>query len=76
MACRSSKARGIQAAVDYYTKALPQRISGEKQTLAQLTGWNMNTIDAMPGAKRYDVQNISSIENSTPQTWWQKLFAN
>jgi len=75
-ACRASKAQGIQAAVDYYTKALPQRISGEKQTLAQLTGWNMGAIDAMPGARRYDVQKVSSSDNGTPQAWWQKLFAN
>lgn len=76
MACRSSKAQGMQAAVDYYTKALPERIHGEKQTLAQLTGWSMNTIDAMPGARRYDVQNVGRNDSGAPQTWWQKLFAN
>ncbi len=74
--CRASKAQGIQAAVDYYTKTLPQRIRGEKQILAQLTGWNMSAIDAMPGAKRYEAQNMSGSEPSATQTWWQKLFAN
>lgn len=50
-ACRASKAKGLDAATRYYTRDLPERIAAEKQTLAQLTGWSLRDIDAMPGAQ-------------------------
>ena len=46
-ACSASKARGLDAAILYYQRELPERIASEKQTLAQLTGWSLEDIDAM-----------------------------
>lgn len=80
--CQASKAQGIEAAVNYYTKELPERITTEKRTLADLTGWRMSDIDAMPGARRYSVNNLDdgkvpSVAGSSEQkSWWQKLFQN
>jgi hypothetical protein len=54
-ACRASKARGLDAAIRYYQRDLPERIAAEKQTLAQLTGWSLHDIDAMPGAPRFSM---------------------
>ena len=50
-ACNASKARGLEAATRYYQTKLPARIASEKQTLADLTGWSGDDIDALPGAK-------------------------
>ncbi len=51
--CRASKAQGLDAATRYYQRALPDRVAAEKKTLAQLTGWSLHDIDAMPGAQRF-----------------------
>ena len=76
--CRESKDRGLEAAVRYYTRDLPQRIAGEKQTLAQLTGWSLHDIDAMPGAQRYGIIDAEKESGAVAenQTWWQKLFSH
>lgn len=79
-ACRASKAQGVEAAVRYYRSELPRRIAHEKQTLAQLTGWSLHDIDAMPGADRYALAYPNSntlIDGTAPAepNWWQKFFA-
>lgn len=83
-ACQISKAGGIEAATRYYQKELPARIAAEKQTLAQLTGWKMSDIDAMPGALRFGSSSIDTMpaamavaaSSSIEQTWWRKLFVD
>ncbi|MCX7257257.1 MAG: DUF2330 domain-containing protein [Polaromonas sp.] len=78
-ACVGAKQNGLSAAARYYQTDLPQRISAEKKTLAQLTGWPLSTIDAMPGADKF-----SSLASATPvalrpagsgTTWWAQLFS-
>jgi hypothetical protein len=80
-ACALSKRQGLQAAIDYYQQHLPQRIAREKQTLAQLTGWALSDIDAMPDARKYSATNGPGREleqaaavHSGLKPWWQKLF--
>ena len=77
MACKASKISGVEAAANYYRKELPERIATEKQTLAQLTGWSMHDIEAMPGAQRYAVSEGPGTPATAEgqQPWWQKLFA-
>jgi hypothetical protein len=78
--CEASKAQGLEAAVRYYQKTLPDRIATEKQTLAELTGWSLHDIDAMPGARRFSAlapaedAQVSSVAPAA-QAWWQKLFS-
>ncbi|HEY8027454.1 MAG TPA: DUF2330 domain-containing protein [Burkholderiaceae bacterium] len=79
-ACKASKAQGVEAAVRYYRNELPRRIAHEKQTLAQLTGWTLHDIDAMPGADRYALaypNSSSLVDGAAPAepSWWQKFFA-
>ena len=52
-ACIASRQAGVDAASRYYQTDLPRRLHAEKQTLARLTGWRMNEIDALPGALRF-----------------------
>jgi hypothetical protein len=81
-ACVASKRSGLEAASRYYRTELPERISREKQTLAQLTGWSLRDIDAMPGALRYGAGPAGATPtdgderptDATP-TWWERLFA-
>jgi len=81
-ACSASKAQGLEAASRYYEKDLPERITVEKQTLAQLTGWSLHDIDAMPGARRFS--RDSPVKSATPrstvarlsQPSWHKLFSD
>lgn len=54
--CTKHNWKAVQEAVQYYQTALPARIKAEKNTLAELTGWSMAEIDAMPG----------SLESSLP----------
>jgi hypothetical protein len=77
-ACVSAKQNGLNAAARYYQTDLPQRISAEKKTLAQLTGWPLSTIDAMPDAGKF-----SGLASAAPgavrpagsgTTWWEQLF--
>jgi hypothetical protein len=74
--CRQSKDSGLEAALQYYKTELPQRVAGEKRTLAQLTGWSMHDIDAMPGGRRYAVVDAGKSDDSADagQPWWKKLF--
>src|SRR6202007_2339266 len=76
--CRQSKDNGLEAALRYYNTELPQRVANEKRTLAQLTGWSMHDIDAIPGARRYAVVDTGkSSETATAgPSWWQKLFGS
>lgn len=79
--CRASKAQGLEAAMRYYQRELPQRVAAEKQALAHLTGWSLHEIDAMPDAQRFSMASpegpttLSSAGAPSVQTWWQKLFA-
>jgi hypothetical protein len=81
MACRDSKAKGLEAAIRYYQAELPERIAAEKQVLAELTGWKLRDIDAMPDAQRFSMASsegptmVSEAGASSRQTWWQRLFA-
>ncbi|MFZ6875020.1 DUF2330 domain-containing protein [Undibacterium sp. Di27W] len=63
-ACKASKLNAIKTATDYYRRDLPERVINEKQTLANLTGWAMAEIDAMPGAK---LQSTGALEVSKSQ---------
>jgi hypothetical protein len=76
-ACTTSKQAGVDAASRYYQTQLPGRIATEKQTLARLTGWKMNEIDAIPGASRFAGTHSpsSSGQPSAPvKPWWEELF--
>jgi hypothetical protein len=78
-ACVASKQSGIEAAARYYQSDLPRRIGSEKQTLAQLTGWKMSDIDAMPQAQRFAGMALeggkASIAVNGAKPWWQRLFS-
>jgi hypothetical protein len=65
-ACAAAKQAGIAQATRYYQTELPQRIASEKQTLAQLTGWSLGQIDALPGA--------STRPAAQTKPWWEELF--
>jgi hypothetical protein len=83
-ACSTAKQSGLSAASRYYQTDLPQRITAEKRTLAQLTGWGLAQIDAMPGAAKYGSTGQSTVLNPPPTTpkpaetasepWWDSLF--
>jgi hypothetical protein len=79
--CELSKSQGLDAALRYYRKSLPERLAAEKQTLAQLTGWSLHDIDALPGARRFSAlspnvnSGLSSAAVPAELPWWQKLFA-
>ena len=89
-ACAASKQAGVDAASRYYQSDLPRRLNAEKQTLARLTGWRMDEIDALPGALRFSGVSLP-YENSpgeaphgspalptppsrTEKPWWEQLF--
>ena len=84
-ACAASKQAGVDAASRYYQTDLPRRLNAEKQTLARLTGWRMDEIDALPGALRFSAV-VSPGETSpgfpalptspgrTEKPWWEQLF--
>jgi hypothetical protein len=61
---------------------LPDRVAAEKQTLAQLTGWSLHDIDAMPGAQRFTTASPEGYSASgsagapVMQPWWHKLFSD
>lgn len=57
-ACQASKVEGIRNAIRYYGEELPQRLRGEKKTLADLSGWSAAQIEAMQGAPK-PVQEIA-----------------
>ena len=75
-ACAASKQAGVDAASRYYQTDLPGRLNAEKQTLARLTSWRMDEIDALPGALRFSAP-VSPGEispNKTEKPWWEQLF--
>lgn len=75
-ACSDSKAKGLEAALRYYQTELPERVAAEKQVLAELTGWSLHDIDAMPDAQRFSMASAEEDHTTvSTQTWWQKLFA-
>ena len=75
-ACAASKQAGVDAASRYYQTDLPRRLNAEKQTLARLTGWRMDEIDALPGALRFSaVTSPGEISpGKTEKPWWEQLF--
>ena len=52
--CHSGRLRDLSRAARYYERTVPERVAAEKRTLAQLTGWSLAEIDAMPEAHRHD----------------------
>jgi hypothetical protein len=76
-ACVAAKQGGIDLASRYYKTDLPRRINAEKQTLAQLTGWKMSAIDALPGAARFAGDGLApnpSNPANPDKPWWEELF--
>jgi len=67
--CTAAKQTGLQAAGNYYQRELPERLQREKLALAQLTGWSLAQIDALPDAQRY-----GKAEAASEKPWWQRLF--
>ncbi len=77
--CVASKRAGINSAALYYHINLPKRLATERQTLADLTGWSANEIDALPGASRYTGPWVSDASTATPAaeakpSWWAAWF--
>ncbi|NVO07146.1 MAG: DUF2330 domain-containing protein [Rhodoferax sp.] len=64
-ACSASKKTALNGATRYYAQDLPNRLRTEKQTLADLAGWSMDRIEAMPGADKVWGHDMPS--SSTPQ---------
>jgi hypothetical protein len=69
-ACHASKLGNVAAAARYYEHDLPARIDGEKKALAQLTGWSMADIDAMPDARKF----TPAIARPDAAPWWRRFF--
>ncbi len=75
--CVASKQTGINSAARYYQTDLPKRLDGEKLTLAQLTGWKLSDIDALPGADRWAGSVTTGPQSMVPtKTWWEVLFGS
>ncbi|RZJ07540.1 MAG: DUF2330 domain-containing protein [Rubrivivax sp.] len=70
-ACATAKQAGLKAAGHYYQREVPERLQREKLTLAQLTGWSLAQIDALPEAQRY-----GRPVTATDRAWWQRLFGS
>jgi hypothetical protein len=79
--CELVKAQALDAASRYYQIALPERITTEKQTLAQLTGWSFQDIDAMPGGTLASApapkinSGLHGAAVRTDAPWWRTLFS-
>lgn len=67
--CTAAKQAGLQAAGNYYQHELPERLQREKLALAQLTGWPLARIEALPDAQRYGTPAAAP-----EKPWWQRLF--
>ncbi|MFX8891409.1 hypothetical protein ABTN09_20615, partial [Acinetobacter baumannii] len=65
----AAKQAGLQAAGNYYQHELPERLQREKLALAQLTGWPLARIEALPDAQRYGTPAAAP-----EKPWWQRLF--
>jgi len=57
---------GTCAAAEQYRRSLPQRRNQEAQTLASLTGWNVNHIRSKMG--------LNAVEQTDGGKWWEKLW--
>lgn len=57
-------------AADTYRASLPKRFEGEAQTLANLTGWDINDI-----RERMDEKG-QSFTAPKKRNWWQRLWGN
>ena len=79
--------RVAQVLSRYYQTDLPRRLHPEKQTLARLTGWRMNEIDALPGALQLSgtaspgdtapgnaMPAFPPSSDRTGKPWWEQLF--
>ncbi|MFZ6875021.1 DUF2330 domain-containing protein [Undibacterium sp. Di27W] len=79
--CFATKENSMRDVASYYLRIVPERVSKEKLTLANLTGWSMQEIDALPGAQQFppDLGMGDGKQNPamTAQNanWWQKLLA-
>lgn len=67
--CTAAKQSGLQAAGNYYERELPERLQREKLALAQLTGWSLARIDALPEAQRF-----GTPVTPADKPWWRRLF--
>ncbi len=79
--CVASKRDGINSAAQYYRVDLPKRLATEKQTLADLTGWTLSDIDALPGAAHFTGPWLGDASPAAPapiapKAWWATLFGN
>jgi hypothetical protein len=84
-ACQVSKKNAVDAALSYYNRDLPQRLSAEKQTLSRLTGWGLADMEALviPNANLgKPVETVSPTPARASErvlqaapAWWQKLFS-
>ncbi|WP_338847147.1 DUF2330 domain-containing protein [Massilia sp. W12] len=50
-ACHVAKQDSFRPIINYFQKDVAQRLEREKQTLANLSGWSMAQIEALPGAQ-------------------------
>jgi hypothetical protein len=56
------------AAADEYRRSLRQRQEREAQTLATLTGWDVNEI------RKQAIEGTKVSEDTRPRSWWQRLW--
>ena len=62
----SGRASGSCEAAERYRRELPQRHEREAQTLASLTGWDIDEIRrSMNGGK---------VPTAEPAKWWQRIW--
>lgn len=52
-----------------YRKQLPKRYEQEAQTLARLTGWDINEI-----RNRMNIKKITAAEDNDDDSWWTKIW--
>ncbi len=58
--------KGTCAAAEQYRRGLAQRRDQEAQTLASLTGWDVNRIRSKMG--------LNAVEQTGGEKWWEKLW--
>ncbi len=57
-------------AADAYRASLPERYEGEAQTLARLTGWEIDKI------RKRMAESGQSFEAPNKDSWWKRLWGN
>jgi len=57
-------------AADAYRASLPERYEGEAQTLARLTGWEIDKI------RERMAKGGQSFETPKKDSWWKRLWGN